>query len=165
MCSNPFFRSTWVGYGSGVASNSSSIQWRLPLAVQCIPCGILALGIMFMPESPRHLMETDREEEALAVLRKLHYNGHNDEYLLQEFHEIKTTIAAEKAITVPGWRIMFTTPSWRTRLMHGVAVQVFTQFTGISELTRIFQLDSLTYSRRYRLLSNHYVQGTRYCWS
>jgi MFS family permease len=77
-------------------------------------------------------METDREEEALAVLRKLHYNGHNDEYLLQEFHEIKTTIAAEKAITVPGWRVMFTTPTWRTRLMHGVAVQVFTQFTGIN---------------------------------
>jgi len=90
------------------------------------------LGIMFFPESPRHLMETDREEEAMRVLRKLHYDGSNDEWINQEFHEIKTTIAAEKAITVPGWRIMFTVPQWRTRLMHGVAVQVFTQMTGIN---------------------------------
>jgi hypothetical protein len=77
---------------------------------------------MFFPESPRHLMETDREDEALKVLRKLHYNGSNEEYIQHEYHEIKTTIAAEKAITVPGWSVMFTVPQWRTRLMHGVAV-------------------------------------------
>jgi hypothetical protein len=78
-------------------------------------------------------METDREEEAMRVLRKLHFNGHNEDVVEAEFHAIKVTIAAEKLITVPGWRIMFTVPQWRTRLMHGVAVQVFTQFTGISE--------------------------------
>ena len=77
-------------------------------------------------------MEIDREEEAMRVLRKLHYDGTNEDWIRQEFHEIKTTIAAEKAITVPGWRVMFTVPQWRTRLMHGVAVQVFTQFTGIN---------------------------------
>jgi hypothetical protein len=124
--------STWIGYGSGVASNNSAIQWRLPLAFQVVPCSILALGIMFMPESPRHLMETDREDEAMKVLHRLHYNGHNEDHIQMEFHEIKTTIAAEKAITAPGWQIMFQIAQWRTRLMHGVAVQVFTQFTGIS---------------------------------
>ncbi len=81
-------------------------------------------------------METDREEEALRVLRKLHFTGANDDEVLQEFHEIKTTIAAEKAITVPGWGIMFTVKQWRTRLLHGVAVQAFTQFTGISKSTK-----------------------------
>lgn len=98
-----------------------------------IPCIILASGIMFFPQSPRHLMETDREEEALRILRRLHSTGTNDEFILKEFNEIKETIAAEKAITVPGWRIMFTVPQWRTRLGHGVAVQIFTQFTGISK--------------------------------
>ncbi len=128
-----FIVSTWVGYGSGTAPASSQVQWRVPLAVQCIPCIILATGIMFFPESPRHLMETDREEEAMRVLKKLHYNGHNEAEVEAEFQEIKITIAAEKAITVPSWSIMFTVPQWRTRLMHGVAVQVFTQFTGISK--------------------------------
>ncbi|KAH6673430.1 general substrate transporter [Halenospora varia] len=127
-----FIVSTWIGYGCAQAPPTSSIQWRFPLAFQLIPAGMLSLGIMFFPESPRHLMETDREEEAMRVLQKLHADGTNEEWIQREFHEIKTTIAAEKAVSVPGWRIMFTVPQWRTRLMHGVAVQVFTQFTGIN---------------------------------
>lgn len=88
---------------------------------------------MFFPESPRHLVATDREDEALRVLQKLHYDGTNQEWIDHEFRDIKLTIQAEKSITAPGWLIMFTVPQWRTRLMHGVAVQVFTQFTGISK--------------------------------
>jgi hypothetical protein len=126
-------RSTWVGYGSAHAyGNLSKFQWRFPLAFQAAPALLLVCGIMFFPESPRHLVEIDRQDEALRVLRKLHFDGTNDDWIQREFHEIKTTIAAEKAMTVPGWRIMFTVPQWRTRLMHGVAVQVFTQFTGIN---------------------------------
>lgn len=88
---------------------------------------------MFLPESPRHLMETDREEEAMRVLKKLHFDGTNEDFVEREFFEIKATIAAEKAITVSGWRVMFTVKQWRIRLFHGVAVQAFTQFTGISK--------------------------------
>lgn len=62
---------------------------------------MLMVGMPFFPESPRHLLETDREDEAMRVLRKLHYNGRNDDWINQEFHEIKTTIAAEKSITAP----------------------------------------------------------------
>jgi hypothetical protein len=148
-----------------VASATSSIQWRLPLAFQCLPCSILALGIMFFPESPRHLMETDREDEALKVLRKLHFNGSNEEYIQREYYEIKTTIAAEKAITVPGWGIMFTVPQWRTRLMHGVAVQVFTQFTGISKLLESMITSSLMPFRCHWILPDQHVKGAGYCWT
>ncbi|KAK4139578.1 general substrate transporter [Dichotomopilus funicola] len=128
-----FIISTWVGYGSSYAAGElSQFQWRFPLAFQALPALMLVSGIMFFPESPRHLIEKDQEEEAMRVLRKLHYDGTNEDWVQREFHEIKTTIAAEKAITAPGWRVMFTVPQWRTRLMHGVAVQVFTQFTGIN---------------------------------
>lgn len=68
----------------------------------------------------------------MTVLRKLHYNGSNDDWILAEFNEIKATIAAEKVITAPGWKPMFTVPQWRTRLMHATLVQVFTQLTGIN---------------------------------
>ena len=110
-------------------------------------------------------MATDREEEAMKVLRKLHYNGSNgtghilpvfeshgqdrealtvilEEWLEAEFNEIKQTLAAEKAVTVPGWKIMFTVPQWRTRLMHGVAVQVFTQLSGISQYNACIRVSS-----------------------
>ena len=127
-----FIVSTWVGYGSLQAPDSSTFQWRFPLAFQAAPALILLVGLVFFPESPRHLIEKDRDDEALRVLRKLHYDGSNDDWIQAEFREIKTTIEAEKAITAPGWRIMFTVPQWRVRLMHATLVQIFTQLTGIN---------------------------------
>ena len=43
---------------------------------------ILFFGLFFFPESPRHLIATDREDEGLKVLKKLHYNGTNGMLLL-----------------------------------------------------------------------------------
>ncbi|KAF9693123.1 hypothetical protein EKO04_008681 [Ascochyta lentis] len=127
-----FIVSTWVGYGSSKVPPTSSFSWRFPLAFQCVPCLLIIFGIMFFPESPRYLVETDRSDEALRVLHKLHYNGSNEDWINQEFNEIKLTIDAEKAITVPGWAIMFKVKTWRTRLMHATLIQVFTQMTGIN---------------------------------
>ena len=127
-----FIVSTWVGYGSSTVPETSDFSWRFPLGFQTIPCAILIAGILFFPESPRHLVEKDRPEEALRVLRRLHYNGHNDEWIQAEFNEIKLTIEAEKTLTAPGWRIMFKVKPWRTRLWHALLVQVFTQMTGIN---------------------------------
>ncbi|KAK8214026.1 general substrate transporter [Phyllosticta capitalensis] len=140
--------STWVGYGSSKVPKTSSFSWRFPLAFQALPCVMLICGILFFPESPRHLIEHDREEEAMQVLRKLHYNGQNDEWIQQEFREIIMTVSAEKAITAPGWRIMFTVPQWRTRLMHATLVQVFTQFTGINVINyyQTIMYDSLGFT-------------------
>ncbi|KAH8879085.1 general substrate transporter [Thozetella sp. PMI_491] len=127
-----FIVSTWVGYGSSTVPDSSSIQWRVPLAVQTIPCLFLAVGMIWLPESPRHLIATDRADEGLRILRKLHYNGSNDDWIATEFSEIKATIDAEKALTAPGWLIMFKIPQWRARLTQGILVQVFTQLSGIN---------------------------------
>lgn len=127
-----FIVSTWVGYGS--AHTESSFQWRFPLAFQALPAGLLTIGMFWFPESPRHLIATDRLEEAKVVLRKLHYDGHNGDWIENEFNEIKMTIDAEKALTVPGWTIMFKVPQWRRRLLLATLVQVFTQFTGINAI-------------------------------
>lgn len=75
-------------------------------------------------------MEKDRADEAMRVLKKLHYDGTNDEWIQSEFNEIKLTSDAEKAITAPGWKVMFTVKPWRQRLMHATLAQVFTQMTG-----------------------------------
>lgn len=73
--------------------------------------------MFFMPESPRYLIEKERYEEAMKILRRLHFDGINEDWIQTEYNEIKTTIEAEKAVTVPGWLIMFRVPQWRTRLM------------------------------------------------
>ncbi|KAK5275943.1 hypothetical protein LTR40_012263, partial [Exophiala xenobiotica] len=43
---------SWAGFGFYFV-NASGAQWRLPLAIQAIPALFCALGILFMPESPR----------------------------------------------------------------------------------------------------------------
>ncbi|KAI5289722.1 hypothetical protein KEM52_000680, partial [Ascosphaera acerosa] len=44
----------WIGYGCYKdLADDNHLQWRLPLALQIVPAGILALLIMLFPESPR----------------------------------------------------------------------------------------------------------------
>ena len=99
----------------------------------------------------------------MKVLRKLHYNGSNDEWLNSEFNEIKSTISAEKAITAPGWKIMFTVPQWRTRLVHATLVQVFTQLTGINVIgyyqTLMYQALGITGNRNLLVTGIYNVVG------
>ena len=141
-----FIVSTWVGYGSSKVPDTNSFSWRFPLAFQCVPCLLIICGIMFFPEvslleyaeanlltlsqSPRYLCETDRNEEAMQVLRKLHFDGTNEDWIEREFNEMRLTIEAEKAITAPGWAIMFKVKPWRTRLLHATSIQLFGQMTG-----------------------------------
>ncbi|KAF2027049.1 MFS sugar transporter-like protein [Setomelanomma holmii] len=158
-----FIVSTWVGFGSSKVPASSSFSWRFPLAFQCAPCLMLLCGMMFFPESPRYLCETDRAEEALKVLKKLHYDGTNDEWIQTEFQEIKLTIDAERAITAPGWRVMFTVPTWRTRLMHATLIQMFGQMTGINVIgyysTILYRNLGITGSRNLLVTSIYNVVG------
>ncbi|KAH7185625.1 general substrate transporter [Fusarium flagelliforme] len=127
-----FIVSTWVGYGSHHMPDTSSFQWRFPLAFQAFPSALLCLGMLWLPETPRYLIATDQLDDGLRTLRKLHFDGSNEDWIKSEFNEIKLTIDAEKAATAPGWMIMFKVPQWRKRLMLGTLVQVFTQFTGIN---------------------------------
>lgn len=158
-----FIVSTWVGYGSSKVPDTSSFSWRFPLSFQCVPCLLLIFGIMFFPESPRYLVETDRSDEALRVLHKLHYDGTNEDWINQEFNEIKLTIEAEKAITAPGWAIMFKVPTWRTRLLHATSIQLFGQMTGYARLVvQKLYADHVSQYQRHRLLPDDYVPQPRH---
>ncbi|KAL4928480.1 sugar porter family MFS transporter [Aspergillus undulatus] len=147
-----FIVSTWIGFGSLHAPETSEFQWRFPLAFQVVPAIILLVGLFFLPESPRHLVEKEKYEDAMKVLRKLHYDGSNEDWIEKEFTEIKATIQAENAVTEPGWLIMFKVPQYRTRLLHGVFVQVFTQMTGINVInyyqTIMYEALGITGSRK-----------------
>jgi MFS family permease len=46
---------------------SKSIAWRIPIAVQLIPAGLLALMIPVLKESPTWLLERGRDAEALKL--------------------------------------------------------------------------------------------------
>jgi len=57
---------------------------------------VLALGTLFLPESPRWLLDTDQDEEGMGVLADLHGDGDpEDERAQEEFREIKEGVLAE----------------------------------------------------------------------
>ncbi len=52
--------SFWLNYGTqyigGTGDGQSQAAWRIPLAMQCLPSLILAVGTFFLPYSPRWLV-------------------------------------------------------------------------------------------------------------
>ena len=46
--------------------------WRIVLGVQPVVGAVFAIGMVFLPETPRWLAKKGRSEKALAVLRKVH---------------------------------------------------------------------------------------------
>lgn len=62
----------WINYGINQnMDTSSATSWRVPMAVQIIPAGVLLVGGFFLHESPLWLMRKDREEEATQALESL----------------------------------------------------------------------------------------------
>lgn len=92
----------------------------------------MAIGVWFLQESPRWLIEKDRHEDARAVLEKLHGNGSNAEFLDLEYREIRDTIVAEATLSVKTWSGLVSRLSWRRRLALGCGVQAFGQLSGIN---------------------------------
>src|SRR5690349_4004832 len=83
----------WITFGSnfigGTGEGQSDWAWRLPLIIQGIPAIILAIGIWFLPYSPRWLVKQGRYDEALKSLGRLR-NADTDDQLIQiEFLEIQ----------------------------------------------------------------------------
>lgn len=86
--------STGIGYGTnfigGTGEGQSDAAWLVPICIQLLPSTILAVGMVaFMPQSPRHLMNRDREEECLQTLARLRNTSVDDIRVRIEFLEIK----------------------------------------------------------------------------
>ncbi|KAH7118667.1 general substrate transporter [Dactylonectria estremocensis] len=124
-----FLVAQWLGYGCSFSKTAFS--WRFPLAFQCVPALILAVGVLFLLESPRWLMEKDRHEEARVVLEKLR-NGENASRIDLEFIEIRDVIAADREIGKVTTMSILTKPSWRKRLLLGCGIQAFGPLSGIN---------------------------------
>lgn len=62
----------WIDFGASYSPESmTNFSWRFPIAFQVVFGVILAVGILYLPESPRWLLTRDRHEEGLSILASL----------------------------------------------------------------------------------------------
>ncbi|KAK0203424.1 hexose transporter [Desarmillaria ectypa] len=105
--------------------------WRIPSALQALPCVFQVALIWFVPESPRWLVSKGREEEALKVLAYYHANGNayvEDPLVKYEFEEIRAAIELDphrlnSVAANVGWKN-------RKRMRIIVAIAFFSQWSG-----------------------------------
>lgn len=90
--------SYWIGFGTNYISDTSSISWRLPLAIQAIWALGLFVGCFFIPYSPRWLLSKGRDEEALNVLAYVRNKSVDDEAIRIEFLEIKADAVFDREV-------------------------------------------------------------------
>ena len=60
--------------------------------MQCIIGGILAGGSLMMPESPRWLIDTDKDAEGMQVIADLHGGDPDNAVAKAEYQEIKDRV-------------------------------------------------------------------------
>ncbi|KAF7724349.1 hypothetical protein EC973_001137 [Apophysomyces ossiformis] len=122
----------WVGAGTEHIEGQAS--WRIPLGIQIAPAIVLFFGALFLPYSPRWLVSKGRNEEALEVLAKLHAKGDKTApYVLEEYNDIVQQVELEHQVAVTSYLELFK-GSIRRRLILGVLIQIFQQFTGINSI-------------------------------
>ncbi|PFH53022.1 hypothetical protein AMATHDRAFT_79415 [Amanita thiersii Skay4041] len=92
--------SFWIDYGTnyigGTGEGQHEAAWRIPLALQLIPAVILGVGILFMPFSPRWLVNNGRNDEAVVVLSKARVMPPDSDLVQIEFLEIRAQHLFEK---------------------------------------------------------------------
>lgn len=115
----------WTGYGCYFLK-SQVAQWRLCLALQIVPPLCLLIGSPWLPESPRHLVANDRQEDGFEVLKRLHHTLEDVDFITarEELYQIRQQLDLEKREGwrqgyIRGWVLLFSKKSYRKRLLFG----------------------------------------------
>ncbi|KAF8585522.1 general substrate transporter [Ramaria rubella] len=124
--------SVWVDYFCSYIE--SDYSWRIPLAMQCVIGGILAIGSLFMPESPRWLIDTGKDNEGMVVIADLHGGNLDNEKARAEFREIRDAVEQERMMTnsrtyAAMWR------RYKQRVLIAMSSQAFAQLNGINVIS------------------------------
>lgn len=96
--------------------------------------------MFIFPESPRWLMDRDRDDEALGILADVHARGNRNDKLVQlEYREIRAQIDFDRTQAARSYMDLLK-PDVRRRVFLGCSEQMWSQLTGMVCL--IFFLES-----------------------
>ncbi|GKU08444.1 lactose permease [Fusarium langsethiae] len=122
----------WVVYGSAYIEGDDG--WRVPVWIQLVTSGIVAICVFFLPESPRWLIANDKHDQAAAILAKFHGEGSVDHPIVQlQMKEMMAQISTE-ASDKRWWdyRELWGSHNDRRRLICVIGMAIMGQASGNS---------------------------------
>lgn len=108
---------------------AGSASWRIPIAINLAWGIFLFSGMLFLPESPRHLIKIGDYETCRRVMADVNGVSIDDPILDKEFNEMKKEIDIEYKGEPAKWSEIFG-PTIRYRTLLGMAIMSFQQLSG-----------------------------------
>jgi sugar porter (SP) family MFS transporter len=124
----------WLDYGVALHIPKSTRQWRIPVAIQLVPGGLMLVGLFFLKESPRWLMSKGRQDEALLSLSYIRNEPQESEEVQKEIAEIYAAIQ-EETLATEGvtWKECLE-KSNRYRFFLAFVIMFWQQFSGTNSI-------------------------------
>lgn len=117
-----------VAYLSDYAfSGIGADNWRWMFGVEALPGAALAIAMLFVPHTPRWLVDHDREDEAKHVLRLTR----RADDIGDEFDEIKEVSAAQRRTS---YHKVLLAPNLRPFMIVGLVLAFLQQAVGINAI-------------------------------
>lgn len=112
------------------AAWTMQVGWRVMFVSEAVPAGLFTLLILLVPETPRYLAMTGRDQEALRILSRINGTSEGTKIL----KDIKETVEVKsEPLLSYGWLVIFV----------GIMLSVFQQAVGINAVLyfapRIFE--------------------------
>ncbi|KAF3089342.1 Plasma membrane low glucose sensor, variant 2 [Orbilia oligospora] len=112
-------------------SRTDTGAYRIPISLQAILSVTLAVGMLFLPESPRFLVKRGHPEAATLALAKLRALPRDHPTLQEELEEIELFHEIECDLGKATWKDCFR-GNLGARLWTGCGLQALQQLTGIN---------------------------------
>lgn len=113
----------WYVGSLGTESWRIETSWRWTFGTEAFPAALFVVVLMFIPESPRWLIQQGKLEKAFALLARVD----GPEKATYEIEEIHRAIELENVSFA-----QFLKPGLRVALMIGILLSLFDQITGIN---------------------------------
>lgn len=133
--------------------------FRIPVAIQFVWAGMLLVGLVFLPETPRYLIKCNDHAGAAASLSRIRRLDITHPALVEEIAEIEANHAYEISLGASTYRDVFAgAPHLGRRLLTGCGLQMLQQLTGCNYIfyygTTFFTVNKIGSGFLFQVISN-----------
>jgi len=119
----------------GTKGIESSVSYRIPIALNIGIVAIIVVGMFLVPESPRWLINKDRDAEARKALRRINKTQDNPEAVVEaEFNTFVQSRTDERELAKTqkgGWSELINNPVERRKFLTVLGILASQQISGV----------------------------------